>query len=564
MKAKLPCLTAVYLLCSIIPGLAGAVLPPSRPVEFDNPTALASANIHPLQTFINVIVMSGTPSSPDVGTCSLTYSKGTTSPVKYGAILNIKSGIYWEPNYNTSPREGCEYGMVGNNAFDNTTAFQAAVNDALASTSGGALHLSLGKFRITDTITIGPPSASYRPFHFSGTSQNISIGFYGTTIVWRGASSKPAISIQGMALSSFEDFGVYTPQAATAVIELRTLTGFVTTNNIFKNIGVNGGLVTPKGFQFVPGTAGDVNNDNHRFINVSTFYTTVAGWSLEGVNVVGLNFLGCLAYTANIGVATSLGTGGIGGSYIWSGGGGGGNAVADFQIGALTGDPMVISGVHTEDSSRFVQMVGGPTSGQKPLSIRDNDFSSPSTIASDGYAIVLNGAGPFRIETTRISGTPTLPKIKIDSSDPSVLTMLDNSFSAVGSSTQASVVDTTGAGPFTILRAHNHYRTAGGAYVLRTEEQTGSGALVQSISPALTTPNIGDATATTLATSSYVLIGSTTVALLPTCATGLSAARMYVTDSTATLTAGIGAIVAGAGTNKVPVGCDGTNWRIGG
>ena len=44
---------------------------------------------------------------------------------------------------------------------------------------------------------------------------------------------------------------------------------------------------------------------------------------------------------------------------------------------------------------------------------------------------------------------------------------------------------------------------------------------------------------------------------------GLLGSRSYVTDATQSLTAGIGAIVAGSGGNTVPVFCDGTNWRIG-
>lgn len=50
------------------------------------------------------------------------------------------------------------------------------------------------------------------------------------------------------------------------------------------------------------------------------------------------------------------------------------------------------------------------------------------------------------------------------------------------------------------------------------------------------------------------------VASLPAC--GTDGMRRGVTDSNATLTAGIGAIVAGGGANHVPVYCDGTNWRI--
>ncbi len=42
-----------------------------------------------------------------------------------------------------------------------------------------------------------------------------------------------------------------------------------------------------------------------------------------------------------------------------------------------------------------------------------------------------------------------------------------------------------------------------------------------------------------------------------------SGARMFVSDSNATIVAGLGNIVAGTGGNKVPVYSDGTNWLIG-
>ena len=50
-----------------------------------------------------------------------------------------------------------------------------------------------------------------------------------------------------------------------------------------------------------------------------------------------------------------------------------------------------------------------------------------------------------------------------------------------------------------------------------------------------------------------------TVATLPA-VTGLSGSRSFVSDASATTFA---SIVAGSGSNKVPVYCDGTNWRIG-
>lgn len=53
-----------------------------------------------------------------------------------------------------------------------------------------------------------------------------------------------------------------------------------------------------------------------------------------------------------------------------------------------------------------------------------------------------------------------------------------------------------------------------------------------------------------------------TVAGLPA-ASSFTGAEMFVTDSTATISAGLGNVVAGTGGNKVPVYSDGTNWRIG-
>ena len=53
------------------------------------------------------------------------------------------------------------------------------------------------------------------------------------------------------------------------------------------------------------------------------------------------------------------------------------------------------------------------------------------------------------------------------------------------------------------------------------------------------------------------------VAALPAASSALAGMRMAVSNSNAALTAGIGAVVAGGGSNTVPVFCDGSNWRIG-
>jgi hypothetical protein len=54
-----------------------------------------------------------------------------------------------------------------------------------------------------------------------------------------------------------------------------------------------------------------------------------------------------------------------------------------------------------------------------------------------------------------------------------------------------------------------------------------------------------------------------TVAQLPTASTAIAGTRAVVSNSSAALTAGIGATVSAGGSNIVPVFCNGTNWIIG-
>lgn len=65
-------------------------------------------------------------------------------------------------------------------------------------------------------------------------------------------------------------------------------------------------------------------------------------------------------------------------------------------------------------------------------------------------------------------------------------------------------------------------------------------------------------------TASSAITTPVAVASLPTCNSGAAGSHAAVTDSNAaSFTAGIGAVVANGGSTKVPVYCDGTNWRIG-
>ena len=54
-----------------------------------------------------------------------------------------------------------------------------------------------------------------------------------------------------------------------------------------------------------------------------------------------------------------------------------------------------------------------------------------------------------------------------------------------------------------------------------------------------------------------------TTTQLPAASAALLGTRSVVNNATVTLTVGIGTVVAGGGSNVVPVFCDGSAWRIG-
>jgi hypothetical protein len=71
----------------------------------------------------------------------------------------------------------------------------------------------------------------------------------------------------------------------------------------------------------------------------------------------------------------------------------------------------------------------------------------------------------------------------------------------------------------------------------------------------------GNIASTGSVTTTDVITTPVTVSGLPTCNSGAQGAHAFVTDANATT---FNTTVAGGGSNKLPVFCDGTNWKIGG
>lgn len=132
---------------------------------------------------------------------------------------------------------------------------------------------------------------------------------------------------------------------------------------------------------------------------------------------------------------------------------------------------------------------------------------------------------------------------------------------------QGAVILGSGAPPATLIAAigtlYIDLSNSNNAYVMQANgswggtggtggASTGTGNIVRATSPTITTPVI-----------TRPQFPGQTVASLPAAAAGNLGMRSTVTDSNATTTAGIGAVVAGGGANVNPVYSDGAAWRIG-
>lgn len=115
-------------------------------------------------------------------------------------------------------------------------------------------------------------------------------------------------------------------------------------------------------------------------------------------------------------------------------------------------------------------------------------------------------------------------------------------------------------------RSGTDTNTGGANLTIQSGLGTGTGTLSSLIlrSPIAVASGTGAQTATTGLTiiGGVAQLSAYTVSTLPACSATTKGGMAYVTDATQTITAGIGATVAGSGSNVVPVFCDGTNWVI--
>lgn len=259
---------------------------------------------------------------------------------------------------------------------------------------------------------------------------------------------------------------------------------------------------------------------------------------------------------------------------FWAGGTYEARASAVFNVtraGVLSATGATISGTLTATAGA----IGGFSIGSDYVRDSANSFGLASTVTGGddvrfwaGATFANRATAPFRVTEAGVltSASGTIGGFTIGST----------TLSASGG-TEPITLDSSGPISVGTNSASNYYvkitsgyNGSGGSFVSRYDTKK---VLVLDTHP--TSPGVGEISLYDASENRnvfisgggyisliYVIHAVTTVGALP--AAGTSAGyRAIVSDATATLTAGIGAVVTGGGANYSPVWCDGTNWRQG-
>src|SRR2546430_8251906 len=125
------------------------------------------------------------------------------------------------------------YGVKANGVADDTAALQNAINAAKNAT----LILPAGTMIVSSSLNFGSASDStYIVIGQSGGETGL------TKFLWKGNSTTPMFSLNGIRDSKFSDFGILASSAfplQTAFLS-QTISGTIPTNNFYERVWVEG------------------------------------------------------------------------------------------------------------------------------------------------------------------------------------------------------------------------------------------------------------------------------------------------------------------------------------
>jgi pectate lyase-like protein len=291
-------------------------------------------------------------------------------------------------------------GATGNGTTDDTAAIQKAIRTAIVNHRGGTVCIPSGSYLVTSTLIVDDVQG-IKLIGDGGASR----------LIWGGDDASPLLllsSVQDAEVSGFQIIALASKPLAVG-IQCITRAGATLTSksNTFANLRIDG--VTrgvAKGFRIGGAPGIDANNDFHVFRNCIVANYSAIAYSLEDTQIYGVEFINSMFLgnaSGQIGLATDQHYG-KGGTFTWSGGGGGNNQIADFSLGDPNSGGIAIKNAVFEKSARFVR-TGGPSGASFLLKI-DGVRWAGDALADDGIAIDFRFPGPLVITDSRIGEYP--------------------------------------------------------------------------------------------------------------------------------------------------------------
>lgn len=315
-----------------------------------------------------------------------------------------------------------DFGAVGDGVADDTAAIQATIQ------AGGCAYAPEGRYNLTAPLFINDVYGE----------RLIGDGPRNTIFEWMGNATDAAIVLASSYTGALEDFSIHviTPKVLHTGILIYTKTvprTYVSRTNRFINLTIEGNTNELGTGVRIGGLVGaDANNDFHYFESVRVLNYSGIAYSLENSQVYGIQFQNC-SFVSGIAGAHGVSTrdhpsgNGIGGNFLWSGGGGAVWGTA-FRLGSHNGGATTIQNADFERAARLLE-TGGASPGDFRNTILDGVSYRSVAPAVDGYVIKFLFGGNLSLRNCRIGLNKAFPlRIQLIGTLPGVYSIQESIF----------------------------------------------------------------------------------------------------------------------------------------
>lgn len=360
-----------------------------------------------------------------------------------------------------------KFGAVGDGVADDTAAIQAAIDAAIA--SFGIVELTPKRYKITATLT----AKNADSFRISGIGGGSSSALDGTSLVWHGDATRPAIRLASCRNSHIENINISASEPLLIGVEIKRVTDGIVNpaRNTIRNVEVNG--ITDKlgtGFVMSCDPGSDANNDFNTFINCTAanygtaggLFVSPSGFSVQHSQCLANMMINCHANasaTGAYGITNAVGSGALG-SYHWIGGSTSNNKIAAFHVGMGSGG-CTIEKTQSEGDARLL-LTTGPGRLEMPVSLRNCRYNPRNNLAADNRWIDYRLQGALVLDNCQFEAYNTTQAGQVcvaGSSNDSACIIIGGNYSTVADTFFA------GSGSFYIMAAL-HINTAEMTYNL--------------------------------------------------------------------------------------------------